>query len=343
MQPFAWQRADSLADAAQAATAAAGASFIAGGTTLADLMRLEVMAPHRLVDINGLRDRGCGEIVLSHGWLQLGALVRMADAAAHPLLRARFPVLAEALALAASPQLRNMASLGGNLLQRTRCDYFRDRGWGCNRREPGTGCAAMHAPDRKHAVLGGSASCIATYPGDFAPALVALDAMLRIYGPDGHRVLPAAELHRLPGDRPELETNLRPGELIARIDVPAGPWTRRSRFVKVRDRASYAFALASAAVALELDGMQVRQARIGLGGVATVPWRAWEAEQALQGRRLDKDAARAAAAAAFAGAQPGRHNRFKLALGQEVLVRALLEARDMDPPQPEGDAEGSER
>jgi xanthine dehydrogenase YagS FAD-binding subunit len=242
-------------------------------------------------------------------------------------------VVAQALELAASPQLRNMASLGGNVLQRTRCPYFRDVSWrACNKREPGSGCAAREGFNRMHAVLGVSDACIAAYPGDFAQALSALDAAVETIGPKGRRTLPFAELHRAPGDRPDLETTLEPGELIAGFVLPAAPWTRRSLYLKVRDRESYAFAMASAAVALDLDGETVREARIALGGVAAVPWRAREAEAALAGQRLDEAAAQAAAQAAFADARKFEHNAFKVPLGERTLVRALLAAAELEIP-----------
>lgn len=245
-------------------------------------------------------------------------------------MRRDYPVIAETLVLAASAQLRNMASLGGNLLQRTRCAYFRDTHWSaCNKRNPGSGCAALDGMNRQHAVLGTSDACIATYPGDFAQALIALDADIEIAGAGGTRRLPFAQLHRPPGSTPRVETVLAPGELITAIAVPAGAWTRRSHYLKIRDRESYQFALTSAAVALDVRQGVVREARIALGGVATVPWRAREAEAALAGRPLDEAGAMAAAAAAFAGARSRKHNAYKVVLGQRTLVRALLEAGQM--------------
>lgn len=325
MQPFVYRRADSL-EAAAADHAAS--QFIAGGTTMSDLMKLGVLRPEALVDINPLQVRLAG-IEASDAGLRLGALVRMSEAETHPAIARDYPVIADTLRLAASQQIRNMASLAGNVLQRTRCAYFRETSFACNKRAPGSGCAALEGVNRQHAVLGGSEHCIATYPGDLAQALVALDAAVETRGPKGERRIPFAELHRPPGDTPEVETVLQPGELITFITVPAGGWTRRSRYVKVRDRQSYAFALAAAAVALELDGEVVRHARIALGGVATKPWRATEAEAALEGRPLDEGAAEAAAEAAFAAARPLGHNAFKVPLGKATLVRALLETRDM--------------
>jgi xanthine dehydrogenase YagS FAD-binding subunit len=329
MQPFMYERAITLEAATRAVSGRAGdVQFIAGGTTLVDLMRLDVMRPDRVIDINPLRG-GFNQIEVTAQGLRLGAMVRMAEAAQHPHIVADYPVIVEALNLAASQQIRNMASLGGNLLQRTRCDYFREASFACNKREPGSGCAALDGINRQHAVLGTSDHCIAAYPGDLAQALIALDAVIEVTGPEGRRMLPLADLHRLPGDTPHLETNLRPGEIITLITVPAAVWTRRSRYLKIRDRDSYAFALASAAVAIDLDGETVRQARIALGGVAAKPWRAREAEAALTGQTLDEASATKAAELAFVNARPREHNGFKVALGKATLVRALLETRDM--------------
>jgi xanthine dehydrogenase YagS FAD-binding subunit len=295
---------------------------------MTDYMKLGAMRPTTLVDINPLQTR-YGGITVSPEGIRFGALVRMAEAEEHQTVKRDYPVIAETLQLAASQQIRNMASLGGNILQRTRCEYFRGTGWPCNKREPGSGCAALDGVNRQHAILGVSDRCIATYHGDFAQALIALDASVETESPQGRRVLRFAALHRPPGDTPHIETVLAPGELVTAITVPAGPWTRRSRYLKIRDRTSYAFALASAAVALDMDGETLREARIALGGVATVPWRAREAEAVLAGRPLTEESARAAADAAFADARPRQLNRFKLDLGKETLVRALLDARDM--------------
>ena len=329
MRPFAY---DHAADRAQALKAAAGggAQYLAGGTTLIDLMKLDVMRPERLVDINAL-GREHGEIRLDGDHLRLGALARMADVADSAVVRRDFPVIAESLALAASPQLRNMASLGGNVLQRTRCTYFRDTSWAaCNKRDPGSGCAALQGVNRKLAVLGVSDHCIANYPGDFAVALAALGATVDLEGADGRRVIPFEALHRLPGETPQIETTLRPGELITGFSVPAAPWTRRSLYLKIRDRQSYEFALASAAVALDLEGGAVRGVRIGLGGVAAKPWRAHEAEALLTGQPLTEATARAAAEAAFATASAPGELKFKPELGRRTLARALMQARAME-------------
>lgn len=335
MRPFAYRRADDAPAAIRLAGSGTGAptqgpaQFVAGGTTLLDLMKLGTMQPRMVVDINGLESRH-GRIEATSQGLRLGALVRMAQAAEDPAVRRDYPVIAESLALAASPQLRNMASLGGNVLQRTRCQYFRDPSWkACNKREPGSGCAALDGVNRKHAVLGVSERCIAAYPGDFAQALVALDAQVETFGPSGGRTIRFEDLHR-GSDTPEHETILTPGELIVAFLVPAGPWTRRSTYVKIRDRQSYEFALASAAVALDMAGGTVRTARIALGGVAYRPWRAREAEQALAGKPLTEDTAEAAARAAFAGSRPREENRYKVELGRRTLVRALLQAASME-------------
>jgi xanthine dehydrogenase YagS FAD-binding subunit len=287
MRPFVYVRADDAPAVANAFAASgregpptsADAQFIAGGTTILDLMKLDVMRPSALIDINGVE--GLDGVERTRDGLRLGALARMADVAVHPLVRRDYPVIAESLVLAASAQLRNMATLGGNVLQRTRCTYFRDPSWAaCNKRTPGSGCAALDGVNRTHAVLGVSPQCIATYPGDFAQALIALDAVVATQRGSERRTIPFASLHRAPADRPEVETTLAPGEMIVGFVVPVGDWTRRSRYLKIRDRESYEFALASAAVALDMPpGGPVRQARIALGGVATVPWRAREARR----------------------------------------------------------------
>jgi xanthine dehydrogenase YagS FAD-binding subunit len=307
-----------------------GQAYLAGGTTLLDLMKLDVLRPNAILDINDLAANH-GEIESGPDGLRLGALVRMADAASHPDIARDYPVIAQSLLLAASPQIRNMASLGGNVLQRTRCSYFRDTRWAaCNKRNPQSGCAALEGITRKLAILGTSENCIATYPGDFAQALVALDAVVETSGPAGARSLRFENLHRLPGNTPHIETNLQPGELITGFRVPAGGWTRRSLYLKIRDRESYEFALTSAAVALELDGKTVKQARIALGGVATKPWRSREAEAALNGKVINEETAVAAADAAFAQVTTRGDNGFKVALGQRTLARALLQAASME-------------
>jgi xanthine dehydrogenase YagS FAD-binding subunit len=329
MRSFTYERAASPAAALQAFEADETATmYLAGGTTLLDLMKLDVLRPARVVDISGLDTRA---IELSDGRLRLGAAVKMAEAARHDGLRGRIPMLTQTLTSAASTQIRNMASLGGNVLQRTRCPYFRDVSWSaCNKRSPGSGCAALQAVNRMHAVLGTSSACVATYPGDFAQALMALDAEVELTGAGGDRIIPFAELHRLPDDEPHIETNLAPGELIVAFRAQIEPWMRRSLYLKLRDRESYEFALASAAVALDLDGGTIRQARIALGGVATAPWRARAAEDAIVGKMLSEATAQLAADIAFSRAQPLKDNTFKLELGRRTLARALLQAGSME-------------
>jgi len=340
MQSFQFSRSGDLqsaysayrtADAEAADAAHSHSQYLAGGTTLLDLMKLGVMRPERVVDINDLDRTNAGLVEFAGNRLRLGALTRMSDVADHPDVRREFPVIAQSLQLAASAQIRNMASLGGNVLQRTRCSYFRDTSYSnCNKREPGSGCAALDGTNRPHAILGTSERCIATYPGDFAQALIALDAQVEVMGRNGSRELPFAKLHRPPGQTPHFETTLAPGELITAFRITRAPFTRRSLFLKVRDRESYEFALASAAVALDLNGDTVKQARIALGGVATVPWRAHEAEASLINQRLDETAMRHAADVAFADARPRQHNAFKVELGKRTLMRALRQAGVME-------------
>jgi len=328
MRPFAYERATSPETALDAIKDDRATAFLAGGTTLIDLMKLDVMRPARVIDINAL---GATEIELDENRLRLGASVHMADAETHEELRRRIPMLTQSLALAASTQIRHMATLGGNVLQRTRCPYFRDVSWSaCNKRAPGSGCAALDGFNRQHAVLGASDACIATYAGDFAQALIALDAAVDMVGSRGRRQIPFSKLHVPPGQTPDVETTLAPDELILGFEMPVEPWLRRSLYLKIRDRESYEFALASAAVALDLDGGAIRQARIALGGVATVPWRAREAEQALIGRAPDEATCQLAADIAFSGARPYQHNGFKAALGRQTIVRALLQAAKME-------------
>lgn len=341
MQRFAYHRPTSAQEAVQAAhlipathgtpPVKAPGQFIAGGTNMTDYMTLDVMQPAVLVDINRLPAARYARIESDNTRLRFGALVRMAQAEDHEVVRTRYPVIRETLQLAASRQIRNMASLGGNILQRTRCEYFRETSWPCNKRNPGAGCAALDGINRQHAVLGVSGHCIAAYPGDFAQALIALDATVETFGgPNGPRRIPFAQLHRPPGTTPHIETTLLPGELVTYIDIPAGPWTARSHYVKVRDRDSFQFALAAAAVALHLEGNVVRDVRIALGGVAAVPWRAHEAEALLKGKPLDEATAAKAAVAAFSGAHTQEHNAFKVPLGKQTIVRALLEAKVME-------------
>lgn len=329
MRPFTFTVATEESAAVQAA-AGASTHYLAGGTTLVDLMKLDVMRPAQLIDITRLGSPLLRAIEATPQGLTIGALATMRQVADHPAVRRDYPVVAESLWLAASQQIRNMARVGGNVLQRTRCAYFRDTSWPCNKRTPGTGCSALDGENRWHAVLGASDQCIASYPGDWATALIALDATVQILGTGGARSMPFAELHRPPGNTPHLETTLAPGDLITGFVVPAGAHTRRSLYLKVRDRESYEFALASAAVALDLDGDTVRHVRIGIGGPVAVPWRAREAEALLVGKPLNELNATAAARAAFAGAKPRQHNAFRVPLGQQTLVRALLQAKTME-------------
>jgi xanthine dehydrogenase YagS FAD-binding subunit len=337
MRPFDYSKAATPAEAVRGVVEAGARSanystnYLAGGTTVLDLMKLDVMQPSKLVDIRGMAGAGLKSIDATPGGLRIGALVRMTDAAEHATVMRDYPVLSESLWLAASQQLRNMATIGGNVLQRTRCSYFRDVSVSaCNKRTPGSGCAALEGVNRQHAVLGGSGQCIATYPGDFAQALIALDARVEVLGASGPRSLAFAALHVPPQDTPEIETTLEPGDLITAITISAGPWTRRSLYLKIRDRDSYQFALASAAIALWIADGKVAEARIGLGGVATVPWRARAAEQLLRGRTLNDATARAAAELAFKDAVPRKLNAYKVTLGKRTLERALLAAAAME-------------
>ena len=336
MRPFVYEAVEDAAAAVALATVRASAhvtstvQFVGGGTTLIDLMKLDVMQPTVLVDITGLQDEAMHQVVLSDDELRIGSLVSMGQLQANAAVVRDYPLLTESLWQAASQQLRNMARLGGNVLQRTRCSYFRDTKYEqCNKRRPGSGCAALHGANRAHAVLGTSETCIATYPGDWAPALIALDAEVEVLGAGGTRRFPFAGLHRLPGQSPEVETNLSPGELITGFIVPGGPW-RRSLYRKIRDRQSYAFANAGVALALELEGERVRDVRIGLAGVATVPWRATRAEARLRGELLTEASATVAAAAEFEHAQTREQNAYKIPLGVRTMVRALLEAQAME-------------
>jgi len=306
--------------AAIAAATTCGACFHGGGTTLVDLMRLEVMTPSTLVDLGRLP---LTEIERHGNGLRIGAMARNADVASHALVVERYPLLAEAIAAGASQQIRNMATVGGNLLQRTRCPYFRDPGVACNKRAPGAGCSALDGFTRSHAILGTSASCIATHPSDMCVALVALDAIVHTRNADRARAIPIGELHTLPGDHPEVENVLEPGELITHVELPAAKFGRQVSYVKVRDRAAFAFALASAAVGLDVADGRIRGARIALGGVATKPWRAVEAEQVLVGQPPDRPAFERAAAAALVDPRPRRDNAFKVGLAQRTIVRAL--------------------
>ena len=324
MNPFTFTQAGDV-DAALARLTAPGARPIAGGTNLLDLMKEGVMQPSALVDINGL---GLDQVEEAPGGgLRLGALARNADTAYHPLVRQRYPLLSAAILAGASPQLRNMATNGGNLLQRTRCYYFYDVGTPCNKREPGSGCSAKDGLNRLHAILGTSEHCIATHPSDMCVALRALDAVVQVRSPGGSREIPFAQFHRLPGDRPELDSTLEPGELITHITLPeAGRFAGHSSYLKVRERLSYAFALVSVAAALDLDGGKIRAARIALGGVAHKPWRVEEAEASLEGKAPGPDAFGAAADIVLHGAKGYGQNDFKLTLARNAIEQALTTA-----------------
>jgi len=313
MRPFELTAPATVSDAV-----ATSGAFLAGGTTLVDLMKLNVMTPQRVLDINDLPLRG----IDTRDGLRFGALERMSDIAAHPDV---YPVISRALLASASQQLRNMASIGGNLMQRTRCGYFRDVAMPCNKREPGSGCPAVTGANRMHAVLGTSESCVATHASDVAVALVALDAELRLTSPDGTRTVRLADFYRLPGETPEIEHDLRPGELITEVVVPRLDWAQRSTYVKVRDRASYEFALCSAAVALDIQDSRVVDARVAVGGVATVPWRLTAVEEALRGAPATVESFEAAASVAADGAKPLSGNGFKVSLLKRTVVRALIE------------------
>jgi xanthine dehydrogenase YagS FAD-binding subunit len=329
MQPFAYTKVRTAAEAVRAIAAGGpGTHFLAGGTTLYDLMKLNVEAPARLIDVTGLKELSSFNTSGRHE-LVFGALAKMSDVAADPRLVRDYPALSESLWKAASQQLRNMASVGGNLLQRTRCAYFRfGEPFACNKRLPGSGCSAQEGIDRGHALLGGSEACIAVYPGDWAIALAAFDAQVDVLGPKGQRTIALNQLHREPGSTPEIETTLAPDELILRIRVPKTLLGRASTYHKIRDRESYAFALTSAAVALHMDGEMVRDARIAIGGVATRPWRVREAEKTLIGQALTSDVARKAGEAALQGAKPGHHNQFRIELGARTVADALMIAKE---------------
>jgi xanthine dehydrogenase YagS FAD-binding subunit len=308
-------------DAAITGGAREGAKYIAGGTDLMQLAKDNVETPRELIDLDGLLER---TVTLQDGTLRLGALASMRDVAAHPDVRAGWPAISEALLLSASPQIRNMGTMGGNLLQRTRCGYFRDTGFDCNKRIPGSGCPAIEGENRGLAILGGSNHCIATHPSDMPVALMAMDASIELLTPNGaRRVVPLAEFYRLPGETPQIETNMVSGELITAILVPPSASAKRSRYLKVRDRASFEFAVVSAAVALDVRDGLMHEVRIALGGVAPKPWRLPQVEAALQGRPAGDDAFQNAASLAGQGAQARSGNAFKITLMQRAVFRGL--------------------
>jgi len=322
MHPFEYSR---VTDASHALTSGAKAQtkFVAGGTNLVDLMKCEVERPAHLVDINALP---LASIESVNGGIRIGALARMSDVAANALVRQHAPAISQALLASASPQLRNAASIGGNLMQRTRCPYFRELTWTpCNKRNPGSGCSAIEGDNRMHAILGTSEHCIATHPSDFAVAVAALDGVIALRGPNGERHVAAVDFHLLPGNTPQIEHAMKHGELITSVFIPDAPHARRSSYLKVRDRASYEFALSSAAVGLEVESGVIRSARIALGGVGTKPWRAHAAETALTGQRASADVFRRAADAEMSNARGYGHNDFKIELAKRTLVRALTD------------------
>ncbi len=324
MIPLQYQRAASIPTAIEWLQQD-GSAAIGGGTNLLDLMKAGVTAPRQLVDVSRLP---LAEVTaLPDGGLRIGAMVRNSDAANHPLVRQRYPLLSQALLAGASPQLRNMATMGGNLLQRTRCYYFVDTAFtACNKRVPGSGCAAREGYNRIHAVLGSSEQCIATNPSDMNVALAALRAVVQVRGPSGERQIALADFHRLPGSTPQIDSTLGAGELITAIDLPASPFAAHSHYLKVRDRTSYAFALVSVAAGLEIDGGVVRSAALALGGVAHKPWRVPSAEQALVGQGLTPAAMAAASDALLAEARGFEHNTFKIELARRCIARALQTA-----------------
>lgn len=328
MRPFTYTTARDTTSASQQLAGNPTAAFLAGGTNLLDLMKEDVARPTELVDINRLDLTQIRAIASGphKGGILLGGLGINADAANHPLIRQHYPLLSQAILAGASAQIRNMATNGGNLLQRTRCPYFYEVSMPCNKREPGTGCGALEGFNRMHALFGWSEQCVAVYPSDMAVALAALDAVVTVRNATGQeRAIPITDFHRLPGDTPEKDTNLNHGELIVGIGLPPNNLAAHSYYLKVRDRASYAFALVSVAAALELDqsGKTIRQARLALGGVAHKPWRAYKAEQLLIGQPATAETFRRAAQAEMADARPLEHNRFKVELGSRSLVRAL--------------------
>ncbi len=325
MNEFAYYRADTAQHALQLLTEQNGAAkFLGGGTNLIDLMRERIERPSALVDITRLP---LNQIeVLADGSVRIGALVRNSDLAADKTIRERYPVLSQAILMGASAQLRNMATTGGNLMQRTRCYYFYDQAARCNKRNPGSGCDAVEGFNRIHAILGSSPQCVATHPSDMCVALAALDAVVRVSGKTGgDRTIPLIEFHRLPGDTPGRDTNLEAGELITAVDLPALGFAKNSMYRKIRDRASYAFALVSVAAALETEGGMIKQVRLAMGGVAHKPWRATAAEQFLAGKRADEANFRQAAEIELQGAKPLRDNAFKVELAKRTMVSVLRE------------------
>ncbi|GAB2683269.1 xanthine dehydrogenase family protein subunit M [Mucilaginibacter koreensis] len=321
MEPFKFTRAQNSRGAIAEATAVSGSKYIAGGTNLIDLMKLDIEMPKQLIDITRLEHNKIE--ALPNGGVRIGTLVKNSDLAYHPLIMQNYMVLSEALLSGASAQLRNAASTGGNLMQRTRCPYFYDTAFPCNKREPGSGCSSIPGYNRTNAVLGTSDYCIATHPSDMSVAMAALGAIIHVQGPKGERNIPIADFHLLPGKTPHLEHNLKLGELITAITLPPVPASAKSHYLKVRDRASYEFALTSAAVIVDVQGGTIHTARIALGGVGTKPWRSMAAEQALTGKAPSVQVFREAAEIALSSAKPYKDNAFKIELAKRTLVRAL--------------------
>jgi xanthine dehydrogenase YagS FAD-binding subunit len=326
---FQYSRATDVADAVRQLAADPEAKFIAGGTNLIDLMKYEVEHPARLIDISRLPLNRVEET--AQGGLKIGALVPNTDLAYHPQIERRYPLVSSAILAGASQQLRNMASTGGNLVQRTRCFYFYDVTTPCNKREPGSGCSAIKGINRINAILGTSDSCIATHPSDLCVALAALEAKVHVTGPAGDRVIPIGDFHRLPGNTPERDNNLERGEIITAIELPGRGFAKNYSYLKIRDRLSYAFALVSAAVALEMDGDRIAEARVALGGVAHKPWRVPEAEAVLRGQKADETAFARAAELLLHGAKGHSHNEFKIELARRTAIRTLKQAANGTP------------
>jgi xanthine dehydrogenase YagS FAD-binding subunit len=326
---FEYARATDVADAIRQIAADSAAKFIAGGTNLLDLMKYDVERPARLIDITHLPLRAIEET--SSGGLSIGALVLNSDLAYHPLIEIRYPLLSSAILAGASQQLRNMASTGGNLLQRTRCLYFYDTATPCNKREPGSGCSAINGINRMNAILGTSDACIATHPSDMCVALAALDATIHVAGPAGERAIAFADFHRLPGDTPQIETTLAPTEIIVAVELPPQGFAANYSYLKIRDRLSYAFALVSVAAALEVEGGRIKEARLALGGVAHKPWRRAEAEAALRGEAPDRAAFARAADILLRDGKGFSHNAFKIDLARRAIERALTQAANGTP------------
>ena len=320
MVPFAYAVAPSVQAAMARVALTPNAEFIAGGTDMLQLLQEGVRAPEEIIDLNGLP---LTDIEVSPNGVRIGALARMAQVADDPRIHEQFPVVTQALLASASPQVRNMATIGGNLLQRTRCLYYRDVATPCNKRDPGSGCSALDGENRMSAVLGGSSQCIAAYPGDLAVALLVVDAEAQIAGLNGQHTMPIEKLHRTPGETPHIETNLQAGEIITAVLIPISGYAKRSCYLKLRDRASFEWAVASAAVALEMEDGKIRQARVAVGGVATKPWRLHQVEQILIGEKFQADLIRRAASLAAAGAEPRKRNAFKVELLKRVVERAL--------------------